>query len=175
MSAPDITGHFSNPLVCDDMRPSETNAGECYVMGHILPLVFSLLVSWSILQTGFKGLFTLDELSKKTTLLWRQEYELRRCILREAASKNISVASQILVRDFPDQQSRVAAEERLIRDQLELFYPETTQILFARENNCCTANETLCFALDLESHSGQSTPWPNYVPRISKYEYRPDL
>lgn len=175
MSAPDITGHFSSLPACGDMRPSETNAGECYVMGHMLPLVFSLLLSWSILQTGFKSLFTLDLLSKKTTILWRQEYGLRRCILREAASKNIGVASQILARNFPDQKSRVATEARLIRDQLEIFYPEATQNLIVREHNCCTANETLCFALELESHSGQPKPWPNYVPRISKYEYRPDI
>ena len=140
MSAPDITGLFSNPLTCGDMRPSEPNAGECYVMGHILPLVFSLFVSWSILQIGFKGLISLDTLSKKTSILWRLEYGLRRCILREAASKNISVASQVLARDFPDQQSQVAAEARLIREQLDLFYPESTSNVVVREKDCCTAN-----------------------------------
>ena len=167
MSATDITGHFSNFVACDVMRPPDLNAGVYHVMGHIWPLVFSGFVCLGILQIGFKGLSTLAGLSERANRMWTEEYQLRRCIFREAARKNIFAASRVLAATFPERRTELEDQNQFLSDELSRLYPEDDANTVVGEGTCCSQREPLCFSLYLESHSGQPTPWPNYVPRLS--------
>lgn len=138
-------------------------------------MVFSASVCLGILHTGLKGLSKLDALSKSASRRWGEEYLLRRCVFREAARKNIQTAHLVLAKEFPHHRPRLEEEWKNLSDDLDRLYPEDIYSPKFDEEPCCSPEKSYCFSLFLESHSGQETPWPNFVPRLEIQTKKADI
>lgn len=141
-------------------REDQHGMGQAFHQGTTWILGFVIIFS------GVQDLSLLDQAAEQEAAKWQQEYYLRRCILKEAARRNLGTSLEFLAREFPSQKSGIAGSSAIFSEMLDQIYDESRATIFSAAHGCCTEQKSYCFRLSLESHEGQPTPWPNWIPRL---------
>ena len=135
-------------------------------MGQALQQATTWILGIVIIFSGVQDLSLLDQAAEQEATKWQQEYYLRRCILQEAARRNLGASREFLAREFPSQKSHIAASESLFSKRLEHIYERSAAAIFSTASGCCTEQTSYCFRLSLETHEGQPSLWTNWIPRL---------